>query len=53
MTVAIPLAARVREVVAVDPDSGMLTEGRRLSEGVANVRDRAVTEVLVARRPRL
>ncbi|MFI7699005.1 class I SAM-dependent methyltransferase [Nonomuraea sp. NPDC049480] len=37
-TVAIPLARRVREVTAVDPDEGMLAEGRRLAEGVPNIR---------------
>ncbi|MEU6710142.1 class I SAM-dependent methyltransferase [Nonomuraea sp. NPDC046802] len=37
-TVAIPLARRVREVLAVDPDEGMLAEGRRLASGVRNVR---------------
>lgn len=35
-TVAIPLAARVRQVLAVDPDEGMLAEGRRNAPG--NVR---------------
>ncbi|MBF8189149.1 class I SAM-dependent methyltransferase [Nonomuraea sp. K274] len=37
-TVAIPLARRVREVLAVDPDEEMLAEGRRLAAGVANIR---------------
>ncbi|NUR90965.1 MAG: class I SAM-dependent methyltransferase [Nonomuraea sp.] len=37
-TVAIPLARRVREVLAVDPDEEMLAEGRRLTEGVPGVR---------------
>ena len=38
-TIAIPLAHRVAEVVAVDPDEDMITEGRRLalSQGVANI----------------
>jgi ubiquinone/menaquinone biosynthesis C-methylase UbiE len=37
-TVAIPLARAVREVIAVDPDDGMLAEGRRLAAGVQNIR---------------
>ncbi|WP_049564939.1 class I SAM-dependent methyltransferase [Nonomuraea sp. SBT364] len=37
-TVAIPLAARVREVIAADPDPEMLDTGRRLAEGAANIR---------------
>lgn len=37
-TVAIPLAGRVREVLAVDPDEGMLAEGRRLAARSPNVR---------------
>jgi SAM-dependent methyltransferase len=37
-TVAIPLAGRVRAVLAVDPDEEMLAEGRRLSAGVPNIR---------------
>ncbi|NUW42873.1 class I SAM-dependent methyltransferase [Nonomuraea rhodomycinica] len=34
-TVAIPLAGRVRAVLAVDPDEEMLAEGRRLAGGAA------------------
>ncbi|GAA3657012.1 class I SAM-dependent methyltransferase [Nonomuraea antimicrobica] len=37
-TVAIPLAARVREVLAVDPEAEMLAEGRRLAGRAANIR---------------
>ncbi|MEV4468154.1 class I SAM-dependent methyltransferase [Nonomuraea sp. NPDC049504] len=37
-TLAIPLAGRVREVLAVDPDHGMLAEGRRLARRSPNVR---------------
>ncbi|MEU4574706.1 class I SAM-dependent methyltransferase [Nonomuraea sp. NPDC023979] len=37
-TVAIPLAARVREVIAVDPDPAMLAAGEQLAEGAGNVR---------------
>lgn len=37
-TVTIPLARRVREVIAVDPDEDMLAEGRRLAADVPNVR---------------
>ncbi|WP_431925488.1 class I SAM-dependent methyltransferase [Nonomuraea jabiensis] len=36
-TIAIPLARRVRAVLAVDPAREMLAEGRRLAEGVANI----------------
>ncbi|NRQ36759.1 methyltransferase domain-containing protein [Nonomuraea sp. NN258] len=36
-TVAIPLAPRVREVIAVDPDAEMLAEGRRLGAGITNI----------------
>jgi SAM-dependent methyltransferase len=37
-TVAIPLARRVREVIAADPDEEMLAEGRRLGAGASNIR---------------
>lgn len=39
-TIAIPLANAVAEVVAVDPDEGMLTEGERLAaeQGRRNIR---------------
>ncbi|MBE1585959.1 class I SAM-dependent methyltransferase [Nonomuraea angiospora] len=37
-TVAIPLARSVREVLAVDPDEGMLETGRGLAAGVPNIR---------------
>ncbi|MCK2217610.1 class I SAM-dependent methyltransferase [Actinomadura sp. ATCC 31491] len=37
-TVAIPLAPRVREVLAVDPDPDMPAEGRRLAAHLPNVR---------------
>lgn len=37
-TIAIPLAGRVREVLAVDPDEEMLAEGRRLAAGAPGVR---------------
>ncbi|MFG1707920.1 class I SAM-dependent methyltransferase [Nonomuraea sp. M3C6] len=37
-TVAIPLARRVREVLAVDPDEEMLEEGRRLAREAGNIR---------------
>lgn len=37
-TVAIPLSAAVREVIAVDPDAGMLAEGRRVAAGTPNIR---------------
>ncbi|MEV4174159.1 class I SAM-dependent methyltransferase [Nonomuraea sp. NPDC049709] len=37
-TVAIPLARRVREVLAVDPDEEMLAEGRRQASDRANIR---------------
>ncbi|MGW0808078.1 class I SAM-dependent methyltransferase [Nonomuraea sp. NPDC002799] len=37
-TVAIPLARRVREVTAVDPDEEMLAEGGRLAAGLPNLR---------------
>jgi SAM-dependent methyltransferase len=37
-TVAIPLARAVREVIAVDPDAGMLAEGRRVAAGTPNIR---------------
>ncbi|SEG38639.1 Methyltransferase domain-containing protein [Nonomuraea solani] len=37
-TVAIPLARRVREVLAVDPDEEMLAEGRRLAAKAGNIR---------------
>ncbi|MFG1971982.1 class I SAM-dependent methyltransferase [Nonomuraea fuscirosea] len=37
-TVAIPLARRVREVLAVDPDAEMLAEGRRLAARAENIR---------------
>ncbi|NUP03761.1 MAG: class I SAM-dependent methyltransferase [Nonomuraea sp.] len=37
-TVAIPLARRVRAVLAVDPDEEMLAEGRRLAADVPNIR---------------
>ncbi|MEV4009620.1 methyltransferase domain-containing protein [Nonomuraea angiospora] len=37
-TVAIPLAATVREVLAVDPDEGMLETGRALAAEVPNIR---------------
>ncbi|WP_158088569.1 class I SAM-dependent methyltransferase [Thermoactinospora rubra] len=36
-TVAIPLSAYVREVLAVDPDEGMLAEGRRLDPGTGTI----------------
>ncbi|MFI9844330.1 class I SAM-dependent methyltransferase [Nonomuraea sp. NPDC051941] len=36
-TIAIPLARRVRAVLAVDPAREMLAEGRRLAGGVANI----------------
>ncbi|GAA2294942.1 class I SAM-dependent methyltransferase [Nonomuraea roseoviolacea subsp. roseoviolacea] len=46
-TIAIPLARRVRAVLAVDPAEEMLAEGRRLAEGVQPVdlapREPAVT----------
>ncbi|MEV0380848.1 methyltransferase domain-containing protein [Nonomuraea sp. NPDC050643] len=37
-TVSIPLAGRVGEVLAVDPDEEMLAEGRRLAARVPNIR---------------
>lgn len=37
-TVAVPLARRVREVLAVDPDAEMLAEGERLAAGAPNIR---------------
>lgn len=37
-TIAIPLARRVREVLAVDPDEEMLAEGRRLAAGAPGLR---------------
>ncbi|PZG14632.1 class I SAM-dependent methyltransferase [Nonomuraea aridisoli] len=37
-TIAIPLARHVREVLAVDPDAGMLAEGERLAADVPNIR---------------
>jgi len=37
-TVAIPLAPRVREVLAVDPDPEMLAAGERLAAGLPGVR---------------
>ncbi|TDC02182.1 class I SAM-dependent methyltransferase [Nonomuraea longispora] len=37
-TVAIPLARRVRDVLAVDPDAEMLAEGRRLAARAGNIR---------------
>ncbi|MFG2077748.1 class I SAM-dependent methyltransferase [Nonomuraea maritima] len=37
-TIAIPLARRVREVLAVDPDAEMLAEGERLAAGAPNIR---------------
>ncbi|WP_431911002.1 class I SAM-dependent methyltransferase [Nonomuraea jabiensis] len=37
-TVAIPLARSVREVLAVDPDEGMLETGRELAAEVRNIR---------------
>ncbi|MFI7105619.1 class I SAM-dependent methyltransferase [Nonomuraea sp. NPDC050227] len=36
-TIAIPLARRVRAVLAVDPAQEMLAEGRRLAGGVTNI----------------
>jgi ubiquinone/menaquinone biosynthesis C-methylase UbiE len=36
-TVAIPLARRVRRVLAADPDQGMLAEGRRLAGDAPNI----------------
>ncbi|WP_166427271.1 class I SAM-dependent methyltransferase [Nonomuraea mesophila] len=36
-TIAIPLARRVRSVLAVDPAREMLDEGRRLADGVPNL----------------
>ncbi|MFI6816304.1 class I SAM-dependent methyltransferase [Nonomuraea sp. NPDC050328] len=37
-TIAIPLAEHVREVVAVDPDAGMLAEGRERAKDVPTIR---------------
>ncbi|MFD1538040.1 class I SAM-dependent methyltransferase [Nonomuraea guangzhouensis] len=37
-TVAIPLAPAVHEVIAVDPDAGMLAEGGRVAAGSPNIR---------------
>src|SRR4051794_9986320 len=33
-----PLAGAVREVIAVDPDAGMLAEGTRVAAGTPNIR---------------